>query len=171
MYKKVYSVLTSQDILAQSICKKVANFEGAGKIVYIVTDSIDIPKSKESLDVSSIAISSVRTSASDMSTCDRMCSRNRTSSVNDTQPLLSSSTSEDETSNVVRYVSFRCSPADICIKSKAVFLIFLWSIYFGGAYCGYNLVSLFVSYYNMPLKVNSSLQLLVFYVLQFSLFH
>ena len=96
------------------------------------------------------------------SSCGKVCCGKCTPPVNESQSLLSSSPTEDVADNVAGCVPFRCAPSAVCIKSKAVCLIFLWSIFFGGFYYILRSISLFMSFW-IP-KFDSLLPLLVFYI-------
>ena len=71
----------------------------------------------------------------------RKCSQGQTSSDCESQTLLSSSSV-----GVRRFVPLHCSPSGICIKSKVVSLVLLWSVFFGCYYSILNSLTLWQSY-------------------------
>ena len=77
------------------------------------------------------------------SSSKRKCSQRQASPDYESQSLLSSSSSKD---GVIRFVPLHLSPSGICIKSKVVSLVLLWSVFIGCYYSILNSLSLWTSY-------------------------
>ena len=85
----------------------------------------------------------------------RKCSQRQTSPDYESQSLLSSTSSKG---GIMRFVPLHLSPLGICIKSKVVSLILLWSVFIGCYYSTLNSLSLWLSY-NLPYYIDSTYML------------
>ena len=91
------------------------------------------------------------------SCCNGRCSLIRQTSPDfESQSLLSS---EDV---VIRFVPLHCSPSGICIKSKVVSLVLLWSVFIGCYYSVVNSLTLWQSYIVLDIFNSNLLPTLVF---------
>ena len=102
---------------------------------------------------------SISVEMQNISCCNERCSRRQTSSDCESQSLLSSSSSKD---GVMHFVPLHWSPLGICIKSKVVSLVLLWSVFIGCYYSVINSLTLWQSYIVLDIFNSNLLPTLVF---------